>query len=199
MFLALFGCESSIYVKPSYMDEGFDRQNVSTITVLPVVDARIDKSYDVDLKRVIKASIAASLIVDKGYDIDFEEDIGSLSGIYIEDIQTHSKDWIERLGPEDTRWILLMAILDAKSEAGFGRSAAAEIQAFLFDKQQGRLVWKNHAASAGGHGGLGYLLMSEDAMLEVVVSDAVAKILYGMPPKEGPIPEETTTEVTDEI
>ncbi len=80
-FLSLFlfvSCatpQQAIYLTPS-----FDKKNVDIITILPIVDARAQRWFEIkesDLQQIVYPAVEAVLI-QKGYSVEYSDDVSGI-------------------------------------------------------------------------------------------------------------------------
>lgn len=162
--LGLAGCGAAF--SPHYLDPSFYEANVDFISVLPAVDIRKDRSVDLDegweLKTVKKGIGArggtAYRFKWKGYNPVYDNDFGGVDNISEDDLIAANSDWINKLGPEDSRWIFLFVLEDLVTRKTFGHTYATECSAVLYDKESGKAVWKHKYVREAIQGGLGGLL-----------------------------------------
>jgi hypothetical protein len=150
----LTGC--TITSKPVFLDASFKEAGIEEITVLPYFDNRRDKSCNIDISRIFKKEVGRFLKQLK-YNYRFVPDYGPAKEITEEDIEIMSPDWIKKLGPEESRTVLLVVWEDFNNPKSYGIRYSCELSGYLFDKREGKLLWKNKSVEAGGQGGVGGL------------------------------------------
>ena len=152
-FLVAFvlGCATT---KPAdFVQDGFDCNAIESLTVLPVLDHRIDQSKQLDLDDWV-LPIAESSLKDRGYPCAVQRDRSLISEISRDAIEAPTKNFIEDLPPASSRWILVLALNDSSSNLTFGSTGNAEMTGYLFDKKNGQLTWRNKELGKVGQGGL---------------------------------------------
>ncbi len=100
-----------------------------------------------------------------------------------DDLKEPEEAWIRKLGPDDARWVLILALEDAESHLTFGATGSAIVMGTLFDRQNGKLVWRAIGTGRAGQGGLIGMGM-KSASEKTAIQDAV-KELCSMVPKRG--------------
>lgn len=158
--------------------------SIGQIVVLPVVDARAGKKDKVSLESLRKAAI--NNLHHKNYDVVSSNDEGAVGDIADEDLNGARPGWVKKLGPSDARWVLVVGLDDAHSKITFGSTGNAEVEGFLFDKQQGTVVWKGTGVGQAGQGGLMGMAM-KGMMRGAALDSAMFNLLSGIPklPKKG--------------
>jgi hypothetical protein len=84
-----------------------------------------------------------------------------------DDLKTPDEGWIRRLGTDNARWVLVLALEDAESHRTFGSTGSAIVMGDLFDRTSGKLVWRNVGA---GRACSVWLAMSSAAIDAAVVT-----------------------------
>ncbi len=179
ILMMVFSCgtvKKAIYSLPD-----FPPSTLSEIIILPPVDLRVDKKINVNLERQIrKASERA--IVKKGYNVTTSEDFGADNQILEEDLKTSNSDWIKQLGPTNSRYVMVLCLVDVVSKLTFGSTANAEVAGYLYDKESGNIIWRDKGVGKTGQGGLIGMatkgLMDEDA-----IALALNNLLASIPKK----------------
>lgn len=152
LFIALIsGCATT---KPAdFIMTGFDCTTVDSVSVLPVLDQRIDKSKQLNLDDWV-LPIAERSLKKLGYSYNIERNRSLLSNISQDDLEAPTGNFIVSLPPAGSRWILVLALDDSSSKMTFGSTGNAEMSGYLFDKENGQLTWRNKELGRVGQGGL---------------------------------------------
>lgn len=146
------GCGKAAYLKP-----GFDVGAIDMVVVLPVMDNRSDPNpkYDFEqMKLVAHAAVGRSIRYTAGHRALLSSDIGQI-GSYTADrlprfekkrgkliLQGTDRDWVRNLGPKSCRWTAVPVIEGASDYyAVLVAGGSVTLSLYIFDKQQGDLVW----------------------------------------------------------
>jgi hypothetical protein len=180
---------------PTYQNPAFSTSSIDEITVLSVIDARVDKKKKFKWDKMLPNPTKDKL-KGKGYKARVILDPALVSGITQQAVERADPEWIKSLGPPDAHWIFVWSVTDvahqvvttdSAAEAVFlglwGPSGQAGMAAVLFDKQEGSIVWRNdaHSRTKPAFGLLGM------AMAGLVDNDAIEaafqEIIAGFPEK----------------
>lgn len=114
----------------------------------------------------------------------------------VEDLNEAKPDWIKRLGPPEARWVMVVGLNQLqgrnfapiyatkgpfKGGVGHGSTGIAEVFGFLFDKQDGSVLWKNTAAGEASEGGGLVELGDKGGMMAEALDLAVSNLLSSIP------------------
>lgn len=177
--LIMASCEpkSAIFLEPWFQFSSIDR-----IILLPPVDARIDKKIKVNLQKQLLEK-TEKILRKKGYQVGQSDVIGEVGEIVEEDLKDAKSEWIQRLGPAEAHWIMVLCLVDVTSKLTFGSTGNAEITGYLYDKKAGKMIWRNKGVSQVGQGGLvGVVLKS--GMDESAISLAIYELLKSIPKRQ---------------
>ncbi len=158
---------------------GFDFGTVDDVTVLPVVDHRIDQSKQLKLDAWV-LKLTSQNLEWRGYSCTIERDRSLVSGISREEIEAPTRDFIESLPPAPARWVLVLVLEDSSSKMTFGSTGNAEMAGYLFDKTTGQLIWRNKELSRMGQGGLVGMAM-KGGMEKSAIKGAVNQMFETFP------------------
>lgn len=157
--------------------------NKPLLYVLPLADARPDKSESANFDRWAVKTLARQL-KRKGYKIEqvkdrtaedaIEED--QLRGLRDTLVTADEKKLIARLGPADARWILLPVLQDYHLKVVLGCKATVDAGCYLLDKQTGRTALWHKAEGVGSAGVLLCPLAGQSA-----TESAFITICYSFP------------------
>jgi len=177
----LAGCATQ---RPAdYMRAGFDARQIDRITVLPVVDHRIDQSKPLNLDSWV-LPLTEQILKHKGYLYSVERDRSAVSDVSRDALESSPPDFIASVSPKGAKWVLLLALEDSTSKMTFGSTGNAEMSGYLFDTALGQTVWKNKEAAQVGHGGLVGMLV-KGMMEQGAVETATALVLHTLPKRGG--------------
>lgn len=146
LFLSLFllgGCASpqkAIYLAPT-----FEQVNVHTITILPIVDSRAQRQFEInesELQQIVNPVIGRGLI-EKGYTVEFSKDISGIQCLKWGRSVNLNPDCLRSAGPPNPRWVLVLFLQDFQTRTPYGGAVSAKMSGVLFDKAQGLLLWKD--------------------------------------------------------
>jgi hypothetical protein len=151
---------------------------IDQIVILPVVDARAGKKDNVNLETLRNS--AKSDLKSKNYRFSVSDTTGKTGDIVQEDLDDSKPEWIKGLGPSDARWVMVLGLGDVHSKVTFGSSGNAEVFGFLFDKQDGSVLWKGTGVGQAGQGGLLGMAM-KGTMSTSAIQTAVANLMVGIP------------------
>ena len=65
------------------------------------------------------------------------------------DLKEPRESWAKEFGPDNARWVLLVALEDSGSHLTFGSSGDVIVLGTLFYKASGQMVWRGVAAGSG--------------------------------------------------
>jgi hypothetical protein len=165
-----------------YLDPSFEAPVVAEIKVLPMVDARADKSQVSDFEKHVRQK-AIKALQKKAYVVGATETVGDVGEIVEEDLRAPDAAWVKKLGPSDARWVLLLMLLDLKTKVVFGSTGNAEIAGVLCDKEAGTIVWRDKGIGRAGQGGLIGMAM-KGSMDESALDAAVSNLLASVPSRK---------------
>jgi hypothetical protein len=178
-FIFLFaGCAAQQYV-PIYADPDIENMNFDTITLLPVVDARTDKSHKFDIEGSIGDRVAKKL-KSKGYTVIAAGTATDFSVIPDDEIAEMEPLELSSLGPEDATIMLVVFVNDASAKMALGYSFKMETTAILLNKPTKAMLWKDKGIGSAGQGGLAGCLMA-GLTKDEAMSGAVDLMLKSFP------------------
>jgi hypothetical protein len=150
--LLLAGCAPT--KQAIYLDAGFQPEVINQITLLPVADARIEKKTKENFEGYILGN-AMRILQKKGYQVRLSDNIGEISQITEGDLKSGDSEWIKRLGPPDARYVMVVVLVSVGTGFhGFGSSGGAEVAGYLYNKDNGTMVWRDMGrGSVQGQGG----------------------------------------------
>ncbi|WP_300672704.1 hypothetical protein [Desulfoluna sp.] len=176
--LILMGCAGA--KQPIFLSSTFGQEMVENILVLPIVDLRFNKEPELPkldkwVQRVVKGKLKY-----KKYTFTLISDLSIVDNITEEDLKEVDAEWVKNLGPSGSRWIIIVALLDAKSKLTFGCTGNAEISGYLIDKKEGSILWRDKGIGKTGYSGLGGMLM-KGFMLEEAIKMASVDLMKSFP------------------
>jgi hypothetical protein len=166
-------------LKPAILrDSAFQESPPSAITLLPAIDVRFDKEIEVNLQKQIRDA-AKGLLEKKGYLVRTTSDLTATAGITEDDIKLGLADWIKQL-PSDDRWVMILVLVDVKTQLTFGSTGNAEVAGALFDKVNATTIWRDKGIGKSGQGGLLGMAM-KGMMDEQAIAMAVGNLMASIP------------------
>lgn len=132
---------------------------INNIALLPVVDARANKTIKLNLNKgltpaPVRSWVEACLHGRRHYHVtlvNFNAGAGEPSLV---DLQEAKPEFIKLLGPPTERYVMVVVLADSYSKAVLGRVGAAELLGFIYDKETETLIWKGSSAATEYVGGL---------------------------------------------
>jgi len=137
---------------------------VDRVLILPVVDNRRDKTIDVDVEKLIQDKVV-NMLSEKGYETRKFSDPACVRSAVPQRLALPTQDWLANLGPNDSRWVLLLEVTDTKYEKipyftlyyfinplalfySYPRNTSVEMRGYLFDKHDPSLSWKKQVIAS---------------------------------------------------
>jgi hypothetical protein len=177
--LLLTGCATTL-PKPLHSAADFRPECMDTVYILPVVDARPDKTLKLNLAGLQKST--ASALKHKRYQVVALPDTHLVAGVTDEDLREPSRDWMQGIGPSGARWVMVLAVGELSRKIVFGSTGNAEVSLAILDKQTCTVAWRDKALGRAGQGGLlGMLMVS--AMDDEALAQALNQVIYKIPKK----------------
>ncbi|MBN2602872.1 MAG: hypothetical protein JXA91_01915 [Candidatus Thermoplasmatota archaeon] len=166
LFYIFLGCAARPKV-PIFADPDLHNMKFESLTILPVVDRRVDKSYNLDFESTIGNRVEKKL-VDKGYTVirpgAFSDTI-QVSNLEVAEMEPHE---LKALGEENTNYMFVVYLDDVSSKTALGYSFKIECTALLVNKQTGAMLWKDKGIGTRGQGGLIGCLQSPMVKTEAI-------------------------------
>lgn len=172
-----------------FIDPDFFSSNIKKVTILPVIDDRKNKDIEskldfyIDFKYMLRAQSSGELITIKDYEVSNADTYGQHQTVSINDLQAPTSEWIKKLGDDNSRFNMIFLFADARSIATFGSHGTAKVQAFLFDKLKGKLIWRNSFESDEELSGVVGLLVPEYHTVVGAIIKATKELFHGFPKK----------------
>lgn len=151
---------------------------IDQIVVLPPLDVRSGKKDNVNLESLRKSAVGQ--LKARNYVVRTSDDTGNVGEIAEEDLKDAKPDWIRKLGPSDSRWVMVIGLGEAHAQMTFGSTGNAEVIGYLFDRQSGTVLWNGTGVGQAGQGGLAGMAM-KGMMKGMALDSAVANLLTGIP------------------
>lgn len=175
---------------PVYVDPGFKFEEVDTIYLLPAVDLTVnkDKNPEQHLQQVDCATPYP--LKKRGYATVPEKvrckepNPPTRMTVTEDDLKQPEEAWIRKLGPENAHWVLVLALEDASSHMTFGSTGKAIVMGTLFDRQNGKLVWRAVGTGKQGQGGL-IGIAAKGAMTDMAIDSAVEDLCAKIEKRKG--------------
>ncbi len=142
---------------PAYLKQGFDVGTMDKVVVLPVMDGRSDPNPKHDfeqMKLAVQAGVGRAIRYIAGHRAHLSSDIGQVGSYTVDRLprfekeagklipQGVNRDWVRNLGPESCRWTAV-PVIEGVSEyyAVLVAGGSATLSLYIFDRQDGDLVW----------------------------------------------------------
>jgi hypothetical protein len=170
---------------------------IDQIVLLPIVDARAGKKGSFDINSLRVATVDS--LKRKNYKvimIDMADNKGAPIETLVEDLYEQKPEWIKHLGPPEARWVMVIgigelhgknaALLSGGMGSGFGSAGIAEVFGFLFDKQDGSVLWKLRSSGEAGAGAAGIdalMYIGDKGTMEAAALDIAFSNLMSSIPK----------------
>jgi hypothetical protein len=163
--------------------------SIQNISVLPILDARPGENAKVNLQR-LQNSVVWTL-KQKHYPVSASDTTGGSGQIDVDDLESANPAVIKKLGPASDRWVMIVLVNDVHSKINYassitlgigGSKGNALISGYLFDKQDGSLVWKGKGTGIAGQGGLASLGMTSKGMMNNGALDSAVRTLFSTMP-----------------
>ncbi|ANE56717.1 MULTISPECIES: hypothetical protein [Methylomonas] len=172
----LFLLEGCAVTQPAfYRASELMPKSIGYITLLPAVDARIDKHVAAHLEEPLRQK-AATILKRKGYPVVLSDSRESAT-LTNDSLRAADPAVIKRLGPPDARWIMVLALIDLNV---VGSNDKVEVAGFLYDKEKGLQLWRDSTICLVGDGGILDGLIN-DNRVDLAVSAAVDSLLASIP------------------
>lgn len=164
---------------PIFADPDLNNIQFEAVTLLPIVDRRADKSYNLDLESSIGKRVEKN-IKKKGYSVIRQTTFSDTLQVTNEEIAEMEPYELQALGTENTEYMLIVYLDDALGKTGFGYTFKIEATALLINKQTGAMLWKDKGIGSQGQAGLAGCLMS-GATKAGAMDECVKNILSSFP------------------
>jgi hypothetical protein len=138
---------------PIYSDPDLENMGFDTVTFLPVVDRRVDKSYDIDLEKDVGGRVVKDL-EKKGYTVLRADAFSQSANVPNNEVAEMEAHELAELGPDNAERMLVVYLDDVSSKTALGYSFKMESTAVLVDKSSGSMLWKDKGIGSAGQGGM---------------------------------------------
>jgi hypothetical protein len=147
---AVFLVTGCVTTEPAfYRAAEFKPEFIDQITLLPAVDMRTDKAAAVNLEDWLRVEATTNLR-RKGYVVLLSATTRGTSELTYDALRAADPALIKRLGPPGERWIMILALIDLNVAGSSGKVEAA---GFLYDKEEGTLLWRDTSICQVGREG----------------------------------------------
>jgi hypothetical protein len=92
---------------------------------------------------------------------------------------------VRKLGPAEARWVMVVSLGDVTSKVTFGSTGNAEVSGYVYDKQDGKLIWKEKGVGQAGQGGLVGMMM-KGMMKSAALNSAIDNLMRSVPKRPKP-------------
>ena len=181
LVLGLAACASTP-PQIEYAADNFDATAMDKVVLLSVVDHRVDKSKEVKLDKWVEP-FAKKRLKKAGYEYEIDTAPAYVEAVTLDGLEDADAEMIASLGPDGSRWVMLLVLQDASSKMTFGSTGAAEMTGYIFDRETNTIAWRNKEFAEFSQGGLMGMAM-KGAMQRSAIELATDKILKGLPKKE---------------
>jgi hypothetical protein len=158
---------------PIFVDPKFTSDAIDVVYVLPTVDIRSKKEQEPEQTLKSVDSSVLHFLRRRGYEtVPDDPKLGGHSHSPIlfsepprsnvqqpthpvrmeiseADLKEPRESWAKEFGPDNARWVLLVALEDSGSHLTFGSSGDVIVLGTLFYKASGQMVWRGVAAGSG--------------------------------------------------
>ena len=141
--LLIVGCASP--QKARYVAPSFDQLNVDTMTILPVVDSRPQRKFEIDeseLQRIVYPVVESGLN-EKGYRVEYSADMAGVQCLKFGRSLNLESECLRTVGPPTSRWVLVLFLQDFQMRTPYAGAATAKMSGILFDRSEGLLLWSD--------------------------------------------------------
>jgi hypothetical protein len=121
----------------------------------------------------------------KNYRVSLADNTGTAGEITEEDLKDTKPAWIQKLGPSDAGWVMVVCLDDVASKMTFGSTGNAEVSGYLYHRQTATLIWKDKGVGQAGQGGLAGMMM-KSTMKGVAPGTAMWNLLSSIPKRPKP-------------
>jgi hypothetical protein len=144
---------------PIFVDPNLANMQFDNVTLLPVVDRRVDKSYELNLEGSIGDRVAKRLN-KKGYAVDRPGAFSDTIQITPEEIAEMEPYELSTLGGGNSEYLFISYLDDASSKTALGYTFKMEATGILINRQNGAMLWKDKGIGSQGQGGMLGCMMS---------------------------------------
>lgn len=142
-FFLIVGCASP--QKARYIAPSFDQVNVDTITILPIVDSRTQRQFEIhesELQQIIYPVVESGLN-EKGYTVEYSADIAEVQCLKFGRSLSLESECLRKVGPPTSKWLLVLFLQDFQMRIPYGGAVTAKMSGILIDRSDGLLLWSD--------------------------------------------------------
>ena len=154
--IAAFLCSCAPARVPLYTHPNLEQFEVKTISLMPVIDRRIDRSCEINTEESIREK-AKKILIDKGYEVIMPAVWESEKSVYMKVITDMENEELLSLIPENADSVMLLYLNDLQNEVQWTALTPLhlyniDISGKSFSKPMG-LLWHDNASSTIMKGG----------------------------------------------
>ncbi|MBN2180691.1 MAG: hypothetical protein JW715_02160 [Sedimentisphaerales bacterium] len=154
----LTGCNSTPPRRPAlHFDPAYLDPKVSVIHIMPVLDARLDRTVDFNSADLsdLGEQLAYAIVEYSGYRVETVERWPAITAILGEEILSMSPEQLCGLAPDNCHafFVLMINNIESKHKA-LSTSYSITGTAMLVNREKGKLIWKNIATGSYSSAGL---------------------------------------------
>jgi hypothetical protein len=157
MLAAATTCGAKNKNQPIFIDPAFRFAQIDVLYILPAIDLAVQKDKNSEMYLELLDANAPYDLKRRGYRTVPENKLSMLNAgglprrpdpppTRLDATEAELKDpqesFIRTLGPDNARWVLLLALTDASASFRGVNVGKAHVMGMLFDKQRGKLVWQ---------------------------------------------------------
>ena len=137
------GCASP--QKATFVAPSFNQAHIDTITVLPIVDSRTQRKFEIDESKLqqIVYPVVESVLKEKSYGVEYSEDSTGVQCLKFGRSLNLESECLRKVGPPTSRWVLVLFLQDFQMRVPYGGAATAKMSGLLFDRSKGLLLWSD--------------------------------------------------------
>jgi len=175
----LSGCASPPLKIAINLDSEFQTASNNEVTLLPVIDSRVDKEIEVNFDEQLRDPVKA-LLENKGYVVSFSNDISDFAQITEDDLKSEYPEFIKLLDSSSASRVMVVMLVDVSTELTFGSTGNAEVSGFMYGNDSKKMIWHDKGIGKAGQGGLIGMFM-KGSMGGAAINRAVANLLASIP------------------
>ncbi len=148
------GCAAAPPRVPIKLDPSFSEMGIQTVALLPVIDRRVDKSYEIDLDKEIRNQ-AKKTLEKKGYAVLMPDTFAEGKAVELAEVVEMEVNDLALLGPRDARVIVLIYLEDILSSYKvLSYAFKIEATASMVSQEKQVELWRDKGIGRSGQGGL---------------------------------------------
>lgn len=169
---------------PIHLDPSFSKRQIDVITLLPIVDIRKDKSFEIDLEEKIRVPVQ-EILEEKGYSVTTPRIFAEGSQPSAEEISEMDVSELSMLGPSNSDFLLLVYVEDVSSTyAVISSTFKIETAATLIDRKGRSSLWRDKGVGSSGSGGLITSVLMKGLNRSFAISNSLDAMLSTFPEKD---------------